>query len=105
MTYRKYSITTGWLFKAAGADATAEPGLVHFDPVDVDFATFINAQVTYTGAMDAFAVAGTSLIAAMIAISLKRVESPVAAGRCVIASQQTCARKIASTARRGRGGW
>ena len=69
MTYRKYSITAGWLFNAAGAAATAEPGLVHFDPVDVDFATFINAQVTYTGAMDAFAVAGTSMIAAMIAMS------------------------------------
>ena len=30
--YRKYSMTTGWIWQAQAADASTEPGLIHFDP-------------------------------------------------------------------------
>jgi len=69
LSYRAYSMTTGWLWQKAGADETTEPGLIHFDPMEVDFATFLSAQATYDGAMSGLVYAGTGIVAAVLAIT------------------------------------
>ena len=70
LDYRKYSVTTGWKIPNTVATATAEPGLVFFDPVEVDFAIFQNDIVLYEGAVNGIAIAGTAgLVAAVLAMS------------------------------------
>lgn len=64
--YRKYSMTTGWIWQAQAADASTEPGLIHFDPIDVDFARFVTAQTLYTGAISGMVFAGAAGMAASL---------------------------------------
>lgn len=62
-------MTTGWKWQAAGTYATSEPGLINFDEIEVDFATFTNAQVLYDGAMDGLVYTGTGIVAALLAMT------------------------------------
>ena len=70
LEYRKYSVTTGWLIPETVTAATVEPGLIFFDPVEVDFAIFQAESVKYEGAVNGLAIAGTAgLVAAVLAMS------------------------------------
>ena len=69
LDYRKYSMTTGWLWQKAAADESTAPGLIHFDPIEVDFDIFRNAEVTYTGAMDGFIYTGAGIVAGVLAMT------------------------------------
>ena len=62
-------MTTGWEWQKAGAAETTEPGLIHFDPMEVDFSTFLSATAKYTGAMSGLAYAGTGIVATILTMS------------------------------------
>ena len=65
-------MTTGWMFQAATVDATTAPGLINFDPIEVDFDIFRNAQVTYTGALAGFiytAGAAAGMVTSLLAMT------------------------------------
>ena len=63
-------MTTGWMFDEAATPATTEPGLINFDPLEVDFAIFRSAEVTYDGAatLGGF-IYSTGVVAALLAMT------------------------------------
>lgn len=70
LEYRKYAISAGWAYTGTGgtAIATEAPGLQNFAAIEVDFGLFLEAPVTYTGALYGLQVAGS--IVAITAMSV-----------------------------------
>jgi len=71
LTYRKYSITTGWELPSSTATAppTDAPGKIEFDAVEVDFANFTRAAAVYESGVQGYAIAGAGMLAAICAMS------------------------------------
>lgn len=69
--FRSYSVSAGWIIPSSGsaAEATDVPGVIDFDAITVDFATFQSDVVKYEGSIYGMAIAGTSLFAAIFSMS------------------------------------
>ena len=71
LDFRSYSVSAGWIIPSSGsaAEATDVPGVIDFDAITVDFATFQSDAVKYLGSTYGMAIAGTSLFAAVFSMS------------------------------------
>lgn len=69
LAFRPYSVSAGWIIPATATAATDVPGVIDFDAITVDFATFLSDAALYEGGMYTMAIASTSLFAAIFSMS------------------------------------